>query len=286
MNFLHQHKKIVIICLALLSFVLMAYTARENYRPGPVERGFGFAITNVQGFFMNIGDWFSDRIDFLVNMNELHEENQRLQDQILIYQTINARLTHVDDEIAVLTELLDIQGRYSDYPTLGARIIARSTDNWTGTFIIDRGAGDGIAEDMVVLAPGGLAGRISKVGYNYAVVTPIIEDASRVSAQSRRTEDWGMIHGDINLSSSGLLLLRMEQIDQASDIAVGDEITTSNIASIYPPGILIGHVVEVGQLPNGMRSALVQPSVDFSRLTTVLVITELFTHELIGLETE
>ena len=284
MNFLHRHKKIVIVCLAVLSFTLMSYTAWERYQPGPVERGFGFVITGMQGFFMNIGDWFSDRIDFLISMNDLHEENRRLREQILTYQTINARLTHVDDENAVLTELLGLQGRYSDYPTLGARIIAQDPSNWTGTFTINRGTGDSLANDMVVLAGGGLAGRISKVGYNYAIVTPLIEDISRVSAQSLRTGDHGIISGDINLSSSGLL--RMDYIDVTSDITIGDRIITSNIASIYPPGILIGYVVEIGQMPNNMRTAIVQPSVDFSRLTTVLVITELFTHEFISLETE
>ncbi|MCL2397165.1 MAG: rod shape-determining protein MreC [Defluviitaleaceae bacterium] len=282
MDFLYKYKKIVIICLAVLSLMLMAYTALDRYQPGPVERGFGFVVTNVQGFFMNIGDWFSDRFDFLVNMNTLHNENQRLQEQILMYQIENARLTHVDEENRVLTELLDINRRYSDYPTKGANIIAQDPTNWMDTFTINLGQRDGLAVDMVVLAPGGLAGRVSKVGGNYAIVTSIVEDTSAVAAQSHRTGDWGVVHGDINLSSTGLL--RMEHISLESDITIGDEIVTSNISSIYPPGIHIGYVVSMGQMPNNMRYALVRPSVDFSRLTTVSVVTELFTHEPIGIE--
>jgi len=284
MDFLNNHKRAFVIVLAVLSFGLMAYSARENYAPGPLEQGFGFVMTTTQGAFMGVGDWFADRIDFLVNMNNLHNINQQLQEEIWMMQIESARLTHVDEENRVLTELLNIHRRYSDYPLLGANIIAQDPTNWMDTFIINRGASDGVFPDMMVLAPGGLAGRVSKVGHNYAIVTSIVEDSAAVSAQSRRTGDWGVALGDTNLASGRLL--RMEHIDPASDIALGDEIVTSNISSMYPPGIHIGYVVEVGQLPNGMRFAIIQPSVDFSSLTTVLVVMELFTHELIDLPEE
>ena len=282
MDFLQRHKKYLIIGLAAFSFMAMAYSARDNYRPGPVERGFGFAITHTQGFFMAIGDWVAGRVDFLTSMNALHAENARLQEQVLMYQIENARLLHLEEQVAELSELLVIYNRYADYPLMGANIISLDPSNWSDTFLIDRGLDDGLARDMAVLAPGGLGGRIFKVGHNYAVVHTLVEDTSSVAAQGRRSGDWGVVRGDINLSSHGLL--RMEFIDVAADIVVGDEIVTSDTSSVFPPGIHIGYVVEINQLATGMRSAIVRPSVDFTRLSRVLVITELFTHELISVE--
>ena len=282
MNFLNNHKRYLIIGLVVFSFIAMAYSARDNYRPGPIERGFGFIVANVQGFFMGAGDWVADRINFFVNMNQLYSENLRLQDQLWLYQIENARLLHLDERIAELSELLEIYNRYADYPMIGANIISQDPSNWFDTFMIDRGANDDIAIDMAVMAPGGLGGRVSKVGWNYAIVTTLVEDTSSVSAQSRRTGDWGMVRGDINLAPHGFL--RMELIGEAADITIGDEIVTSATSSVYPPGIHIGYVVEINQLASGMRSAIIEPSVDFTRLTTVLVITELFTHELISIE--
>jgi len=52
---------------------------------------------------------------------------------------------------------------------------------------------------------------------------------------------------------------------------VGDEIITSRISSIFPPGILIGYVVELEG-----SEAIIKPAVDFSRLSAVLVITDIF----------
>jgi len=282
MDFLQKHKKYLIIGLAAFSLMAMAYSARENYQPGPLERGFGFVITHTQGFFMAIGDWVAGRVDFFVNMNQLHAENARLQEQILIYQIENARLLHLEDQIAELSELLDVSNRYAEYPTLGANIISLDPSNWFDTFYIDRGLRDGLAQDMAVLAPGGLGGRIFKLGYNYAVVRTLVEDTFAVSAESRRSGDWGVVRGDANLASHGLL--RMEFIEETADIAMGDEIVTSATSSIFPPGIHIGYVVDVQQLASGMRSAFVRPSVDFTQLSTVLVITELFTHEFVHIE--
>ena len=282
MNFLSRHKKYLIVGLMIFSFIAMAYSARDNYQPGPVERGFGFIITHTQGFFTAIGDWVAGRVDFFVNMGELHAENARLHEQVLMYQIENARLLHLEEQIAELSELLDIYNRYADYPVLGANIIALNPSNWFDDFLIDRGLNDGLAQDMAVLAPGGLGGRVVEVGLNYARVITLVEDTSSVSAQGRRSGDWGIVRGDINLASHGLL--RMDFIDAAADIALGDEIVTSATSSIFPPGIHIGYVVEVSQLASGMRSALVQPSVDFTRLSSVLVITELFTHEFISAE--
>jgi len=282
MEFFQNKKRLLIIGLAAFSFMAMAYSARESYQPGPLERGLGFVITHVQGGFMAVGDWIAGRVDFFASMNTLHSENARLQEQVLMYQIENARLLHLEEQVSVMSELLDIHNRYAEYPMLGANIISLDPSNWFDTFYIDRGARDGLQRDMAVLAPGGLGGRIFKVGHNYAVVHTLVEDTSSVSAQGRRSGDWGVVRGDINLSSHGLL--RMEFIEPGADIAVGDEIVTSSTSSVFPPGIHIGYVVEVTQLATGMRSALVQPSVDFSRLSSVLVITELFTHEFIHIE--
>ena len=279
MDFLHKHKKYLVIALSAMSLILMAATGREGYTPGPIENGFGFLTSTTQSFFHNIGDWIADRVTFLRNMNDLHEENQRLREEVQLLQIENSRLLFVEQENATLVELLDIPHRYTEYPMMGANIIARDPGNWLSTVIVNRGSRDGIMNNMVVLAPGGLAGRISKVGYNYAIVTPLIEDNSNVSAATLRSGDIGIVRGDVNLAS--MELLRMERISSTADISVGDEVITSHISSIYPPGIRIGHIVSMGVESNGMRYALIEPSVDFSRLEALLIITELFYLELI-----
>ena len=272
MEFLHKHKKWFIASLVMVCLVMAAFTGRSSYEQGALRSSANFLIYGGQRGLAGVSNWFGERFDFLRNMNSLFNENLRLTEENERLQLEINRMLHLEEENRLLAELVNLHRRYDDYAVLGADIISHNPGNWYSSFSINRGRRDGIAVNMAVLAPGGLAGRVSLVGYNYAVVTPIVEDNnSAVTAESRRTGDWGIVEGDVNLSSRGLL--RMSFIELTATIAVGDEIITSRVSSIYPPGILIGHVVELDG-----SEALIQPAVDFSRLASVLVITDIFDY--------
>ena len=72
------------------------------------------------------------------------------------------------------------------------------------TFVIDKGASDGIAEDMNVIAGSGLVGIVTKVGNNWAQVRSIIDDMSNVSSQVLSTSDLCFVKGDLQLMETGL----------------------------------------------------------------------------------
>ncbi|MCL2854236.1 MAG: rod shape-determining protein MreC [Defluviitaleaceae bacterium] len=274
MDFLQKHKKFFIIGLAGLSFIMMAFTGRGGYQQGAMRSSVGFVLSHGQAFFAGIGNWFADRWDFLTTMNDLHAENTRLQDENNQMQMELDRMLHLANENRMLAEMLDLHLHYDNYTTMGANIIAHDTTNWYNNFTIDRGRNDGITVNMAVLAPGGLAGRISAVGFNYAVVTPLFEHTSFVAGQGLRTGDWGMVQGDINLSSQGLL--RMNYLGADADLIVGDYIITSSVSSIFPPGIRIGQITDIRQGSGGWRYATIQPAVDFGNLSAVLIITDNF----------
>ena len=60
-----------------------------------------------------------------------------------------------------------------------------------------------------------------------------------------------------------------------ADLVIGDLIETSGIGGIYPKGITIGKISEIKETKNiTQREAIVETAVDFSKLETVLVITQ------------
>ena len=60
-----------------------------------------------------------------------------------------------------------------------------------------------------------------------------------------------------------------------ADLVLEDTIETSGIGGIYPKGILIGKISQIIASKNVTdRYAIVETAVDFSKLETVLVITE------------
>ena len=69
--------------------------------------------------------------------------------------------------------------------------------------------------------------------------------------------------------------VRATYIPADSTILQGDQVVTSGLGGIYPKGILIGTVKSVVNTKNEAdRYAEIEVATDFSRLETVLVITQ------------
>ena len=65
----------------------------------------------------------------------------------------------------------------------------------------------------------------------------------------------------------------MEYVSEVSDVGVCDIVVTSGIDGIYPKGFVIGRVERVEKNGTAYKRITVKPSVDFSALEEVLVVT-------------
>ena len=157
---------------------------------------------------------------------------------------------------------------------MGARIIGRDSGNWYSKFIIDKGENDGLAVDMNVIAGGGLVGRVTSVGPNWARVTSIICDNSNVSGKTLSTGDNLIVTGDLKLMADNTISFS-RLIDSNQKVAEGDKVVTSNISDKYLPNILIGYISSIEKDTNNLtKSGKITPAVDFEHLQEVLVITD------------
>ncbi|MDR2899308.1 MAG: rod shape-determining protein MreC [Clostridiales bacterium] len=274
MEFMEKHKRAVFILVILLCIAAAMITL--NYkRPTFVENLVGYVVAPTQEVTTGIGDWFGEKIDFISNLNALEEENKALKSEIGQLKTEMGRLELLEKDNERLTAQLELRGRYPAFSTEGAYVSAIDSNNWSSSFEINKGTKDGIERNMVVLADGGLVGRVYKANLTSSQVIPIIDDGSSVGAQAKRTGELGFVKGDLTLSESGYC--RMENIDINADILENDEIVTSLLGDVYPPGITIGFVREIHLDPDGLtKQAIISPVADFKRLDTVLIINELF----------
>lgn len=225
----------------------------------PFEKGIHMVVSGTSSFFKRFQD-----------IDDLRAENEVLKEQLNALQYENALLPQYQAKIDDLTNLLEMKKRYVSYEGTGANIIARDYGNWNKIYTIDKGTSSNVQSKNVVLADGGLAGYVSETSYLTSKVVPIIDSRSSVSAQIVRTNDVGILKGNIELANDGLCLL---EINGEAEIMKGDQIVTSYLSEIYPPGILIGTVEQVLESNNELISyAYIRPVVDFDHLEEVLVI--------------
>ena len=216
-------------------------------------------------------------VDAVNNVETLHKaqkENEELKKQVMELQQEISLMQQDKYEVDQYRELFELSNQYEDYEMTGANVIAKDSGNWFHSFIIDKGTNDGLAVDMAVLAPGGLAGIITSVGPSASRVMAIIDDDSNITSMSMSMKESCMVSGDLELYKEGRL--RLMYADKDASITEGDKIVTSNISTKYLPGLLIGYVDEIETDANNMtKSGTIIPYVDFTHLDTVLVITTL-----------
>lgn len=270
MDFLQNHKKIVVIAAILFCLVLMILTI-NRHNPTVFESALGYVVTPLQSTSTRVSRWFEQKLSFLTSVNETEQENLRLKEELARLKADYTRIELVEKENERLSALLEIGRKYAELPTVGAEIIGKDIGNWYTKFVINKGTRDGIQKNMAVLGEGGLLGRIVEAGGSYAKVVTLIDDSSSVGAKSVRTDDIGYVKGDIDG------YCRMEYISADAQIMKGDEIITSQLSDIYPPGITIGYVEEIRPADDGLtKYAIIKPVVNFKRMETVLVVNQVY----------
>jgi len=267
-----KQRKKTIFALTVLFCIAMSVITLNFRRPTFFENMLMFVIAPTQNGVTSVTGWLERQIDFISNMHELERTNQRLLEENQRMQLELARLEMLERENERITTQIGLMSMYPALELKFAYVIASDFNNWRSHFLINRGRNDGVLENMVIVADGGLVGRVHRAYARSAVVAPIIDDTSAVSAQIRRTGELGFVRGDIRLWEQGFI--RMENIDADADVLENDEIITSTLGEIYPHGITIGYVREIHMDPGGLtKHAIIQPVVDFRQLSVVKVVT-------------
>lgn len=267
--------KYLLFILTVLCSVMMILTFGTNIFNGPLNTVVGFVIVPFQEGISEAGKWLSNRSEELNQIRQLLDENARLKEQIAELTSENTILQQERYELTRLRELMDMKEKYSQYDTVGARIISRDSGNWYSDFIIDKGYEDGIVTDMNVMASGGLVGRVTSVGPNWARVTSIISDNSNVSGAVMPSGDNLIVSGDLKLMRSGVI--RFSQLlDSDNKVDQGSKVVTSSISDKYLSDILIGYIDTIELDANNLtKSGYITPVVDFEHLEEVLIVTQL-----------
>ena len=195
--------KYLLLLLTVVCVILMAVTFLTDFSTLPLNKVAGYVVVPFQNGVSHVGAWISTRVDELGELRVVLEENQNLKQQIDELTIQNTQLQQDKYELNNLRELYKLDEQYSGYDKVGARIIARDSGNWFHAFTIDKGLDDGLAIDMNVIAGGGLVGRITDIGSNWAKVNSIINDDSNVSGMVLASSDNLIVKGSLQLMAEG-----------------------------------------------------------------------------------
>ena len=261
--------------LAIFCFGAMFVTFATKISVSPVKNIVGYIITPMQKGINKVGGWLGDKNFEFKTLKEVQKENDSLLAQIDDLKVENSQLLQERYELDRLRQLYELDEKYSGYEKVAARVIAKDTGNWFSTFTIDKGEKNGIAVDMNVIAGSGLVGIVVETGDNWAKVRSIIDDSSNVSSMLLSTQDLCIVKGNLELMSENTIEFE-KLVDSDNNVAVGEQVVTSNVSGKYLEGILIGYITEINEDSNQLtKSGYISPAVDFEHLSEVLIIKNL-----------
>lgn len=230
---------------------------------------------NVGGKYTNVANYFK-----LKSANDqLAKENVELRNLVF------SNFTRPDTSQKLVQDSVpyDTLGHFRKYLWRGARVVNNSVSLPNNTLTIARGDNQGVHRNMGVISANGVVGVVINTSSNYAVVMSLLHRQSRISASLKKTGETGQVSWD----GSSPLYLTLRHIPKSAPITKGDSVVTSAYASYFPPGILIGTIIDVvDDKSSSFYTLRLKPATNFFNVQYVSVVENLLKDEQAKLEEE
>lgn len=229
----------------------------------PLETGVSWIVEGIGGVWSR----YVAVVDVESENRELREENERLRKEL-------AETTRKAYDVAALEELALVK-KQTPADTIGARVIGAplSPQFRVLRLRIDRGENSKVQPDMPVISGTGPVGKIEKVFGDYADVMLVSDTRSKIEIIVKRTGARGWLVGLGHSDSYACTITALELARQPDLRAqVGDEIVTSGVGSVFPPGLVIGKISKLDGDDGLFQRVEVVPNVDVSRVRAVMVL--------------
>ena len=210
---------------------------------------------------------------YMFKYEALAAENAELKEKLAKMEDDARLVDSLQRENDRLRALLALKDAHEDYELVDAYVISWSSNEWSSTFTINRGANVGIEEGMcAITANGEVVGLVTEVGSNYAIVKTILDSSLEISATISSSGYNGMVQGAYTSGIAGKL--RMDYLPSSSIIRNNDQVVTSG-STVYPRDLIVGHVIDAGFDDTGVaKFAILEPAADIDNLEQVFILTQ------------
>ncbi len=262
-----NYRRFIVLFLVVLLVTALLFPELQKRPFYFLGRPVVFVISGLQEGLTRIGGGIGNVWKGYINLVSVQRENEHLKQDLARLQNEKIQLQEAAHANERLQELLDLK-KAAAYHGLAAAVIGRDPSNWYRTLMINKGSRDGVAVDMGVITPTGVVGRVIKAEPAVSQVLLITDRNSAVAALIQRTRDEGLVEG----TEKGLA--RIKYLSLLSDVKEGDLVLTSGLTGSFPKGLSIGTLGRVTKKELDLfQQAELTPTVDFSKIEEVLVVT-------------
>ncbi|SNU05615.1 rod shape-determining protein MreC [Prevotellaceae bacterium MN60] len=214
---------------------------------------------------------WSSAVESYFSLTKVNEDltlrNYYLERQVTQLRRLYAEATEEEDQQE--RKGLDSLSRYQLIP---AKVVSNELDKNDNLMTIDKGKADGVEVGMGVACGRGVVGVTYLVSDHYTIVIPVLNShSSRISCAIRGYGYFGVLRW----YGEDAAYAYVEDIPRHARFKRGDWVETNGYSSIFPPGVLVGQIVEVYNSRDGLSYKLkVRLTTDFGNLRDVVIISD------------
>ncbi len=268
---IRQRAPVWLVALLMTNLVIMALDARDNETKQRLLRTWVQSIASpAQSVSTKASGAGSSFVQQIINFRSTATENERLKQELAQARLDLQNSQQASAENERLRSLLSLREQ-TGYDPVAARVIARDSSVWFNTITIDRGSSSGINLNMPVVTAGGIVGRVIALSPWTAQVMMLTDEKAAAGAIVGQLGGSGALGSVIGSGKNGLV--EMRYVSGLEKVEVGDHILTTGQDSIYPPGLMVGEVVQVNHgSATQAHQILVRPGANLDQLGEVAVL--------------
>jgi rod shape-determining protein MreC len=263
--FVVRHRAFFILAAVLLAqLLLLSAQITRNQKVRLIQVWAVAALDPFERAWHGVADTTAGTWRTYRDLLATHEQNRELQAQLVSARAEIQQLSEQAAEARRLRQVLEFRS-HLPFQTVAAEVIATSPGEASKAIYIDKGTDAGLVPDLAVMTPAGVVGKTLEVFPHTTQVLLITDTSSGVAAALERSRVQGIAKG------AGQNQCQLEYVMNESSVEIGDRLLTSGLDQVYPKGLPIGSVAQVGE-GNIYKSIRVAPAVALDRLETVLVV--------------
>lgn len=272
MNRFRRYLDVVLVVLLLaVPFFFLRASVRRPENLSAVDRALLLAATPIEYAGAALARAASGLLGDYVYLVDVRRDNDRLAyDNARLRAEVRA-LAAAEAESRRLRRIVGLRDR-TNAETVSAVVIAKDTTEFfrVAHLVVDRPA-PGVQPNMPVIGLDGVVGTVQRVVGDRVEVELAVDAGFGVDVVVERTGARGFVRG---VGDQSRYTVRVEYAQRTDEIHQGDLLVTSGFGCRFPKGMLVARVTAVVKNNFGIYQQVeAEPTVDFSRLEEVLIVT-------------
>jgi rod shape-determining protein MreC len=205
--------------------------------------------------------------DYLRGLSGALASEKAAQAQLAQQAEKSARADRLERENTRLRALLELRPMLQ-VRSIAAEVLYEAADPFSRKLFIDRGDTQGVVLGAPVVGPEGVLGQVTRVFPLSSQVTLLVDKDAAIPVLNARTLARSAAFG-----GAGGEAMELRYMAANADVKVGDELMTSGVDGIYPPGLSVARVTAVERrAESGFARILLAPSASADGVRHVLVL--------------